>query len=93
MPGGELSTICARVSNLDAATTPQRIQRVSSPTHKAATCHARFLLSSRTPNDEKCGTRNLHAHTLGAESAAGSSTPLHAAAKDASIVRELLSKE
>ncbi len=48
---------------------------------------------SRTPNDEKCGTKNLQAHTLGAEPTAARSTPMHAAANDAFVVGELLSKE
>ena len=48
---------------------------------------------SRTPNDEKCGTKNLQAHTLGAELTTTRSTPLHAAANDAFVAGERLSKE
>ena len=48
----------------------------------------------RTPNDEKCGTRNLHAHTLGAAPASVARiTPLHEDANDASFASEPLSKE
>jgi hypothetical protein len=52
-----------------------------------------FNIFSRTPNDEKCGTRNLQAHTLGVEPTAARSTPLHAAENDAFAAGALLSKE
>ncbi len=58
-----------------------------------AQCNKLFNVLLRTPNDEKCGTRNLQAHTLGFEPTAARSTPLHAAANAAFAVGALLSKE
>ncbi len=56
--------------------------------------HERLHAATLTPNEEKCGTRNLQAHRAGAAPAAGRSTPsLHLAANEAAFSRPLLWKE
>ena len=61
---------------------PMALQEVVSEKQGKKKCGA----CKRTPNDEKCGTRNLHAHTLGAApTSAARITPLHEDANDASF--------